>query len=978
MFWRTFCLFFAGLVAAAPSVAGPVPSPYTGALHLNLQQGIRFVRAGEGVDRRMDLEIDLVCSAGTFQTNAWAWFGGLPGLELPVAVTKSETKGSNLHLELALTVPHVPPLFGGGKVTYVVDGESWDGSFEGTYRGAMAEVPSAKYDPRDPRGPPKSVVWLIGRLSGGETASAISTVQNPRFNFKSVVADGALLPIPPANPVAATGDGPRLLFGPSDLDIIRAKTNAVHLTAAFAMLGDTATVSRASQRLVALVAQQVLTGATNDIGEAATVEMQTAANDASARHSYALADDVIALALAVDLNRSLWNGERGDAIRSYLKTSASRLTALSGGVEADGAGFGTNRVLGIPGGPADYRLAAMRAAAGMAALAAGDAADQVWRDIEAVAVRTVRRTLQRGIGERGAGNGNNGFADLVERVYPFVHAYRRVRGADLAAGTGAEWTAPMGAVTRGQCFNRGPGYAAGAWLAAAMPLARQEHRSGLAAYATMHASQVATPVQALLAVASLPAGTPAGATADQLPRFARDHRTGLAVLRSGWDKDREFVTIHEMGGDSAESAAARHNFSIYGLGREWVGRGRTEPGDFGWPAYERQNAVFMYPPEPYKAQIVPSYPAHFTETWFRPDGSGSVSGYASIGGSLRGSDIPTLYTIKGRIDFSSQEDKAWTDVTGCQSWRTVGADYSGASGAEALFLIVDGVTHLTVPRYWELDLGDVRESEVTLTADSFLVKPAGAKATMKGTFMYPGKPVLKVVAAAGGAGTRLRVWLNKPAPKGDGPSLEAMDTPESLKKKAVLDDLDLDDKSAKRDAAPAPKVMMGKDGEVTELFFRVREQISSISMGGGDRWRKARLTTIVVLTVQTGEPPAPAFVNDKESLTIKVGDQKVWYTEYLVRFAKRRGANGEWVEDPPPVMQAPPPPDPNAKKTQATKQVFEEKEEEGAVEGDPDKPDAKPGDKKSEAAKPDVKKAEKKPAEKSKAKAATVDDPPGL
>jgi hypothetical protein len=93
----------------------------------------------------------------------------------------------------------------------------------------------------------------------------------------------------------------------------------------------------------------------------------------------------------------------------------------------------------------------------------------------------------------------------------------------------------------------------------------------------------------------------------------------------------------------------------------------------------------------------------------------------------------------------------------------------------------------------------------------------------------------------------------------------------------------------------------------------------------------------VVLTVQTGEPPAVKLGAEKESLTLRVGGQTVWYTEYLVRFARRPGPAGEWIEDPPPIMLEPPPPDPRAKKADEAKPVFEEKEEErgGAEEAEP-------------------------------------------
>jgi hypothetical protein len=801
----------------------------------------------------------------------------------------------------------------------------------------MTEPSATKYDPLNVRGPPKPVVWQVGKLTAGQTASAISTVMSRLHNFKSVLADGILSPVPAAKPIAAAGGGPRLLFGAADLDAIRAKTNAAHLAAAFAVLNDTASVARASQRLVAVAAHALLAGAANDVLDAVAAETQAVIGDASARHASALAEDVAALAMAFDLSSSLWTGDRANDVRDYLKTSAVRLAALGGGIETDGTVFGADRLLGMPSGAADYRLAVMRAAAGMAALAVGDPADPVWRDVETAAARTVGRVLRHGVGDRGAGNGNNGFAEVVERVYPFVQAYRRARGVDLAARTGVEWTALMGAVTGGLCFNRGPAYASGAWLAAALPLARPEHQSGLAAFAVMHGCRPPDPVRALLAVANLPERVPEGAVVERLPRVARDHRMGVAALRGGWDSNRDFVVIHEMGGDNVLSAAARHNFSVFGLGREWVARARADAGDLGWPVHERQNVVVIHPPEPFEAQIVPTYPAHFTETWFRPDGSGSVGGHASIGGFLLGSEIPSLYTVKGRIPVENPDVKAWSDLRGCGSWRTVGVDYSGASGAEALLLVVDGVPYAAGPRSWELDLGDVKESEVTLGPADFVVRPAGAKASMKGTFLHPGNLVLRLVPASRGGGTRLSVWLNKPVPKTDGPSLEAVGGPDAPGRKGALDDFELDEKPAKKEVPPSVAAAEARDKAVKDLYYRIHDQISSISMGAGDRWRKAKVTTVVVLTVQTGEPPAVKLGAEKESLTLRVGGQTVWYTEYLVRFARRPGPAGEWIEDPPPIMLEPPPPDPRAKKADEAKPVFEEKEEErgGAEEAEP-------------------------------------------
>jgi hypothetical protein len=70
------------------------------------------------------------------------------------------------------------------------------------------------------------------------------------------------------------------------------------------------------------------------------------------------------------------------------------------------------------------------------------------------------------------------------------------------------------------------------------------------------------------------------------------------------------------------------------------------------------------------------------------------------------------------------------------------------------------------------------------------------------------------------------------------------------------------------------------------LFNKLYRHVSSVKMGGGDRAPKAQNSSIVVLTVQTGEPPAVRVTPRDSEALLSVGKQPVFYREYLITFGK--------------------------------------------------------------------------------------------
>jgi len=231
----------------------------------------------------------------------------------------------------------------------------------------------------------------------------------------------------------------------------------------------------------------------------------------------------------------------------------------------------------------------------------------------------------------------------------------------------------------------------------------------------------------------------------------------------------------------------------------------------------------------------------------------------------------------------------------------VGADFSGASGADALIAIVEG-TRRTRPwlRAWEIDVGDLPPQAVQCGPTWFVVRPPGSRASMKGTFLYPDGVVDKVASVAylppaGGLGGRIRAMLDKPdkvirpvleleGPRKGDEMLEALRDLAGPGAAGRAGEQAADDET---DEQGVPRKGARHELLGSVMFNLLRKQTSSVQMGGGDRWGKAEGSCVVVLTIQRGEPPPVTPAKDPDGWLCKVGGQTVWYREYLLEFERK-------------------------------------------------------------------------------------------
>ena len=932
-------VLFCAVLCAARAWPADRASGLSGEIALVLEQAIRFQKGNGGESARQDLHVDLVCRDGRVDPAGWAWFEGMAGIEHKVQVTKSEARDSGFHLEFAFTVADYPPAYQGGIVSFVVDVDRLFGSLHGSYAGTVRELPKPKDDAEaDAAWPVRKAApgGRMGRLVPGATQSAFQAVKLAHQNIQGIVARGVFRPLPggaEAFVAPAADEHPRLLFRRKDVAALRAGMEVPKVRKMAdglrAMLAPEGAAARAASPSAGFKAAgwgllYCLTEDRSCADKAGAAARLAVADFAKRPHDMALASELAGVALAYDCCHVSWTNGPGKEIAGFLAANVRRFCARSAG-DVDAAIFGRDRLGGEPVTAHDYRLGALRAAAGLAALAvSGDTyggETVMLADEMEIARRTVTRVLRTGVGWYGAGNGNYGFDEMVLLVFPYLQAYRANRGVDPAEGTGAEWIPAVGMLTRGLCFNRGCGFGPACWLPAMLPFVAEEHRSAAVRYLSQHEPVFGDPWQAALALINVRETTASAAgVVESLPLSRQDWRMGFAVMRSGWDDKRDFVTIFETGESSPEAAAARGSFSIYGLGREWVSRFRAPDNDFSWPVAGGQNVVHIEPEgRKSKCAIVPGIPGYFCPVRMNRDGSGSVSMLAD-GAGVWTAPRAGIFRVEGLKDVAGQHAPEWVAAAqGAIAWRTLGVDYSGESGAAAVFVIVEGVKYWG-PRSWEIHVGEVKASEVKIEGRSFLVRPGNGKASMKGTVLYAGEDEVRIafVPSERGGSARLVASLTKPSPVQEGISLKKELDTDTLFPEGDGADADLGLVLDEKEPAAEEKKQKKRKGFTREELTRLYKQqprevigqnllrhISSISMGGGDRKGKVHTSIVVVLTIQEGDPPAVVKAESPEGFFCKIGGQVVNYREYMVQFGGKDGSGQQARRGAAAAVEAP-------------------------------------------------------------------------
>ncbi|MGF1478983.1 MAG: hypothetical protein ACFB4I_05775 [Cyanophyceae cyanobacterium] len=421
---------------------------------------------------------------------------------------------------------------------------------------------------------------------------------------------------------------------------------------------------------------------------------------------------VAGVALAYDLCYDAWSEERRQQVTRWLATQAIWLARG----DSPKRGWNSNAW-------SNWNARA-RGAAGLAALAILHEPEAGLRAAEPLpllklAERNVKRYLQTALGDRGFGTEGDHYSAEPWRltIIPFLQGYQNVMGQDLVTGSSAEWFLPH-YITRTveadeiSTYGRhylGPG---ASLYAVGLGLVPQRFLPGVMWFFERHFGLSGDssfgidpnfPHLAAYVLAGYPDTTPQNPTAEW-DRVLVDEEKGFYVFRDRWQDSQDFVaSIYSLRErlPGSWSFPDVGSFRIRGLGEHWA-KGGTGEGD-----WHQENVVFMPNVEPWQS----AQPIFFESD---ADGSGIVS-------------------LQTKPIVSSQAENS----VGIQSLRSFATDYSGASGAPGLFVVVDRFTgDVNAAEFSNKTWRMHTEGQVTIDGQSFTIQsPSGA--TMKGTFVVP-------------------------------------------------------------------------------------------------------------------------------------------------------------------------------------------------------------------------------------------------
>jgi hypothetical protein len=467
----------------------------------------------------------------------------------------------------------------------------------------------------------------------------------------------------------------------------------------------------------------------------------------------------VGVALAYDLCGAVWPAERRVAIARALADIASQL--------GRGGGPGDNPR------PESYEQAVARAAGGLAALAvAGDPG--VPPETAAVA-RTARVALARHLGLYGdRGWPREGFNALryalSHDLAIFLLAWRHTQGEDFAAQSAPRWFASLYAMlaippaTPAEGDPRVPffglaGFSAadrrpypswersplrGGDMVALFGVADAGSRAALQwtfdrcfGLAGDRSFDIREPSDALLALLYYPFGETALNPGATLPRVWRDDRAGVYCFRNDWasaDDGVAAITANHDPVRGLDSFADAGSFRLLALGGRWAVQRQHDRVDVEAVAREKENVVVIPGTHGWLGGRVVQVAA-------QADGSGAVT-----------INLDAVYSV-APPDGRPARLEPTVDL-GIRAQRAFAVDYSGASGAPVLAVVVDHISGGPTRRW----LLHTQERGVKLRPDGFDLRAANG-ASLHATVIVPAKPRLAVTPGE---------WTDTVAIDGDG------------------------------------------------------------------------------------------------------------------------------------------------------------------------------------------------------------------
>ena len=411
---------------------------------------------------------------------------------------------------------------------------------------------------------------------------------------------------------------------------------------------------------------------------------------------------VTGVALAYDLCYGVWDKERLKTVTSWL---AKETEALIEGTAGEGwnAHSWSNW------------SARARGAAGVAALAIYQepGIDQPESQrLLTVAERNIKRYLDIALGDRAFGTEGDHYTTepWLLTVIPFLQAYRNVIGEDLIERSSAAWFLPH-YVTRMSADLTVPGYGryrtgpGKSLFSMGLGLVPPKFLPGVLWFFNRHLGWqgdrsfgIEAPQEAIYALVGVPETGSTQNPADVWGRVLVDRQKGLYVFRDRWRNSDDFIAsiyAKRQPLEDSWSFPEVGSFRIWGLGERWAQAGSDDDK-------ESENIVVLPHIKAWKS----AQPVFFES---RPDGSGVVS----------------------------LKTDAVVEQMGISALRSFAVDYSGASGAPGLFVVVDNFTGaVNGDRFSRKTWTMHTEGTVTLDEQRFTIEsPSGA--TLTGTFVAP-------------------------------------------------------------------------------------------------------------------------------------------------------------------------------------------------------------------------------------------------
>ncbi len=494
---------------------------------------------------------------------------------------------------------------------------------------------------------------------------------------------------------------------------------------------------------------------------------------------------------------------------------------------------------------------------------------------DAVALqRSVRRYVERVVGPEGWGGSH-----AHETLLPLLHCWRNAAGENLAAGTGLEHLVPLAARMRGHMRTRPFDY----MVSQSVPFAKPSHRGVAAWYLEERSLGIARPLDAVIALVShdFEAKPERPSKRFRLPEDYDKH--GIFAYPGGWGGDDAPFSMIETGVETAESIPlAAGKLRLQAFGRFWARPWWDSDAD----AYTELNNAAV-------RNLYPDAGGKVTHRSFREDGGGSVTMQI---GPLRKVAYRDWKTF--RLDHETD--------TGVYVRRSFAADYSGASGAEALFVTADRfIGSGRREKVWRMNVGRVytdtayNRRRPTLVIDEkhprVLIRPKKTDATMWITFVVPPEGLELRTRRAQykhSKDTMLEAKVDRHVGEiekvNTGGLEHNLDRLEGALESSGAgrsgSDGDEDAKRRKKERKAAPASSpdpLDPAGDVPDLIAEdlAREQAKR------DR-KLPPVDILAVMTVQKGPEPEVAARRDGETVTITVGDQTIVYDGKKLTFKK--------------------------------------------------------------------------------------------